>query len=374
MNIGPETGSARRSIGSFLTAELTPDWEFLVQQPWAKAMQTCPQDPIFHAEGDVWTHTRMVVDKLQAAPDFGELSEDTQRVLLVAAILHDIGKPDTTIEFAGNRIGSPGHARLGERMARTILWEEDFDLREQICAIVRLHGQPVWTLERLHPLTEVIRSSLRIPNTWLHRFARADMQGRICPDQDEMVLTVDLFREYCEEQSCLAEPWPFANAHSRFKFFRNRDAYPGELYNDTCFTLTMMCGLPGSGKDTFVSRLDQPIVSLDDLREQHSVRRGNKRGEGRVIQEAYEQAKTHARAGQDFVWNSTNLTRDLRSKLITALAPYRPYVKIHYLETSWSEVIRRREGIIPARDLRYMQRRLEMPQLDEAHEVSYGRT
>jgi len=337
-------------------------------------MQACPQDPVYHAEGDVWTHTQMVVEALMAVPDWPTLSADTQRVLLVAALLHDVGKPRTTEHLPGNRISSPGHARLGERMAREILWEEDFTLREQICAIVRLHGLPVWALERKHSLLEVSKSGLRIPNSWLHRFARADMLGRICPDQDHMVFTVDVFREYCEEQNCLVQPWPFANAHSRFKFFQNREAYPGELYDDTRFMVTLMCGLPGSGKDTFSAKLDQPSVSLDDLREAGKVRRGDRRAEGRVIQQAYEQAKTYARAGQDFVWNSTNLTRDLRSKLINALAPYRPYVKIQYLETSWKEVLSRREGIIPAKDLARMRQRLEMPQLDEAHEVSYERT
>ena len=148
MNIGPETGSARRSIGNFLTEELTPDWDGLGQLEWAKAMQACPQDPVYHAEGDVWTHTQMVVEALMAAPDWQTLPADTRRVLLVAALLHDVGKPRTTEHLPGNRISSPGHARLGERTAREILWEEDFTLREQICAIVRLHGLTVWALER----------------------------------------------------------------------------------------------------------------------------------------------------------------------------------------------------------------------------------
>jgi hypothetical protein len=38
-------------------------------QPWAKAMAGCSQDSQWHAEGDVWTHTRMVAAELDRTPD-----------------------------------------------------------------------------------------------------------------------------------------------------------------------------------------------------------------------------------------------------------------------------------------------------------------
>ena len=39
-------------------------------QPWARAMAACGQDAIWHAEGDVWTHTRLVVGELQRLPEW----------------------------------------------------------------------------------------------------------------------------------------------------------------------------------------------------------------------------------------------------------------------------------------------------------------
>jgi len=39
-------------------------------QPWVRSMAVCPQDALWHAEGDVWTHTRMVVAELQRLPDW----------------------------------------------------------------------------------------------------------------------------------------------------------------------------------------------------------------------------------------------------------------------------------------------------------------
>lgn len=357
-----------RSPGSILTAALTPDWDALEAYLWVQAMQTCPQDPVHHAEGDVWTHTRLVCEALAAVPDWLGLPTAQRRVLMAAAVLHDMAKPQAT-QQEGERIYAPGHARLGEKMARELLWDEPLDLREQICALVRLHGLPVWTLERANPLAEVIGSALRLPNAWLHRLARADMEGRVCQDQDEMLLQVDLFREYCLEQGCLEVGWPFANAHSRFHFFQHKSPYPAVLFDDTRFELTLMCGVAGSGKDTCCQELDLPVVSLDDLRRAHRVGRGDKRGEGRIVQLAYEQARTYARAGQSFVWNSTNLLRDLRGKLIRTLLPYQPYVRIIYVEASRAQLLQRRQGEIPEREIVRMMQRLELPQLDEAHEL-----
>ncbi|MEO1646978.1 MAG: metal-dependent phosphohydrolase, partial [Chloroflexota bacterium] len=39
------------------------NWDDWLQAfPDLRDLAKCPQDPIFHAEGDVWTHTKMVVE------------------------------------------------------------------------------------------------------------------------------------------------------------------------------------------------------------------------------------------------------------------------------------------------------------------------
>ena len=38
-------------------------------QTWARAMTECRQDAEWHAEGDVWIHTRMVVRELERLPE-----------------------------------------------------------------------------------------------------------------------------------------------------------------------------------------------------------------------------------------------------------------------------------------------------------------
>ena len=49
--------------------EMARDVDFaacLAAFPQLEQAKTTPQDPIYHAEGDVWTHTQMVVAELLA--------------------------------------------------------------------------------------------------------------------------------------------------------------------------------------------------------------------------------------------------------------------------------------------------------------------
>ncbi len=65
-------------------------------QPWARAMAACQQDAQWHAEGEVWTHTRMVCAELERLANWPLLDRATQLKLLFTALFHDAGKPATT--------------------------------------------------------------------------------------------------------------------------------------------------------------------------------------------------------------------------------------------------------------------------------------
>lgn len=89
--------------------------EFLRQCGWRAAypelaaLEGCPQDPHWHPEGDVWTHTRFVTDEAARIAARDGLDEEDRTVLVLAALCHDLGKPAVTKE-AGGRVTSPGHA------------------------------------------------------------------------------------------------------------------------------------------------------------------------------------------------------------------------------------------------------------------------
>jgi putative nucleotidyltransferase with HDIG domain len=77
--------------------------------PEVKAMQGVEQPPEFHPEGDVWTHTLLMLDGL---------SQPTV-TLAWGVLLHDIAKPQTYKKT--DRIRFNGHAELGAKMADQIL-------------------------------------------------------------------------------------------------------------------------------------------------------------------------------------------------------------------------------------------------------------
>jgi predicted kinase len=348
-------------------------WDYILAQPWIQDMKECPQDALWHEEGDVWTHTLMVVSALHALPEYAQLDEYTACILSLTAIFHDIAKPICTEIDEAGRITSPRHAKVGEQIARRLLWEVDFDTRETICALIRFHGLPIWAMEKPNPNAAVAASSLRLNNQLLYLFAKADINGRICQDQDELLERIEFFAELCQENECFTQPKQFYNAHSQFHYFFKQDEYPSEIFDDTNFDIVILSGLPGTGKDTYTQKLKLPIVSMDDIRQELKISPTDRKAQGTIQQLAYERAKEYCRRAQSFIWNSTNLTKELRSKLINTLSVYKPRFKIVYIEASWADILSARRENIPIDALEKMQKMLEMPTPDEAHEVIYIR-
>ena len=91
--------------------------------------------------------------------------------------------------------------------------------------------------------------------------------------------------------------------------------------------------MPGSGKDTYIKKhLDLPVLSLDDLRRKYKAKHSDKKLQGRIIQEAQEQARIYLRKGTSFVFNATNLRKELRQKWMSIFMTYRARIKIVYIE------------------------------------------
>lgn len=87
----------------------------------AEKMKQTSQSRRWHGEGDVLTHTEMVVDELHKLPEYQELSERQQQISTIAAWMHDIGKIQQSREV-GDDIETPNHAGVGSRIAREVLW------------------------------------------------------------------------------------------------------------------------------------------------------------------------------------------------------------------------------------------------------------
>ncbi|MGH7885464.1 MAG: CCA tRNA nucleotidyltransferase [Thermodesulfobacteriota bacterium] len=97
-------------------------------------MDGVKQPPEFHPEGDVFTHTCLVLDKLYENTD-GQYSAS----LAMGALLHDVGKPPTYKEL--DRIRFNGHDRVGAKMSEGICKKLRFSKKqvERISNLVRDH-------------------------------------------------------------------------------------------------------------------------------------------------------------------------------------------------------------------------------------------
>jgi putative nucleotidyltransferase with HDIG domain len=117
-------GHARRGF------ELLDSTHLLEQVlPEVKAMQGVEQPPEFHPEGDVWTHTLIMLDGLK---------EPTQ-TLALGVLLHDVGKPRTFV--VRERIRFDNHVEVGVKMAEEICKQLRLSLRdkERVVELVRHH-------------------------------------------------------------------------------------------------------------------------------------------------------------------------------------------------------------------------------------------
>lgn len=101
--------------------------QFLVDTGWIKlypeleAIYELDQDPEWHPEGCVLTHTGFVCDAAAAIADRDQLDDEERLVLMFAALCHDLGKATTTSVNDQGRIIAKGHAEAGADPTRSLL-------------------------------------------------------------------------------------------------------------------------------------------------------------------------------------------------------------------------------------------------------------
>jgi poly(A) polymerase len=160
-------GKARRAF-------LLLDESGLLEQvlPEISAMKGVEQPPQFHPEGDVFVHTLLLLDKLQAG---------SSKTLAWGALLHDVGKP-ATFRVAPDRIRFDGHVEVGVKMAAEICRRLRFsnDETDQIVALVDNHMR-FGDVQRMKEST--LKKFLRLPDfdehLELHRIDCLSSHGQL---------------------------------------------------------------------------------------------------------------------------------------------------------------------------------------------------
>ena len=367
------------------------NWAELMKTPVGlllSNMEDIPQNPVWHGEGDIGRHTKLVCEALAQNAAFRKLDARNQQELSVAALLHDVGKIPNT-KFEDDKWIAPNHSSTGARMARELLWkkfelcgtQEKQSFRETVCRLIRFHMLPGHILDQTDPDKRLLRAAADgslcrdFTIEYLCLLAEADARGRVASDADELIEKIALCRQEAQRVGCLLGPGKFADDYTQRAYFKDRNVWREQaIFNDTWGEVILLSGLPGTGKDTWIREhgMQLPIVSLDDLRRTMGVSPTEE--QGRVAQAAKEQARVYLRARQPFIWNATNLTEAMRSKLIGMFEDYGAAVRSVYLETGWQENLRRnaeRANAVPERAIENMLGKLVPPQRWEAQHVDW---
>lgn len=346
-------------------------------------MAKTPQDPIWHGEGNVWIHTQMVIEKMHELPEFRAENPLNQAILLLSALFHDVEKRSTTQEEWRDgqiRIISPKHAKKGEFTTRAFFYRDlpiPFSIREQICSLVRWHGLPLWILERENPERLLIKISQKVSLKLLAILAKADVLGRICPDQNELLDKIELFIELAKENQCWESAFLFENDLARYHYLNHENSLPNYVpFDDFTFEVHLLSGLPATGKDYFIKKRfnDLPVISLDDIRRTHGLDPSKKEDNGQAIQLGKEACKVLLRQKQSFVFNATNITVELRGKWLDLFHSYGAKTNLYYLETPYQILLKQNKNRaypVPEQVIEKLLLKLEIPQFNEAHSVYY---
>jgi tRNA nucleotidyltransferase (CCA-adding enzyme) len=172
--------------------------KFLAQTGWiehfpeVRDLRGTPQDPEWHPEGDVFTHTCHCLDALVKLPAWTAADDERRAIYSFAVLAHDFAKPATThsaMKDGQPHIVSPGHEEAGGPLADQFL--------------IRI-GVPVAVRERIVPL---VANHLAHLQTVTDRSVRR-LAKRLEPASIEdllVVITADQFGRPPKPQNLSAE-------------------------------------------------------------------------------------------------------------------------------------------------------------------------
>lgn len=138
------------------------------------ALITTEQSKIHHPEGSVWNHTLLVVDEAASKKD----ESGNPKVFMWAALLHDLGKAQTTKNKNG-RITSYDHDKVGKELVVNFLKEftQNYEFINDVAALVRWHMQTLFVVKEL-PFADISNMLLQVELKEVALLSLCDRLGR----------------------------------------------------------------------------------------------------------------------------------------------------------------------------------------------------
>lgn len=157
-------------------------------------LKSTPQSPIHHPEGDAWTHTLLVVDEAAKVKN----KSSNARAFMWAALLHDIGKPDTTRTRKG-KITSYDHDVEGYELSRHFLsyFTDDCAFIDEVSFLVRYHMQILFVTKDL-PFARIEEMKCAGDINEVALLGLCDRLGRTNADRKAEEEQIRLFLQKCK--------------------------------------------------------------------------------------------------------------------------------------------------------------------------------
>jgi predicted kinase len=372
--------------------------------PWLTRLVSTSQDPEWHAEGNVHIHTGMVLVQLYQllAEEAAHIQGVDRQILILAAILHDIGKPRMTrpMLIRGQwRIGSPDHEAVGRSYLAFQLMKLDLPISAiwMILGLVGEHHMPKILVKEQIGLGGYIALSRRANLALLYWLERADMQGRIGVGIAQQLAHLDEFRRYAqtygvwqhryrssELEDLVAQETPLVQHYLRALTIdalqRRVTSSTKELvqtfsqHKDHHSQLMILCGPSGIGKSRFVAQHCQQmaVVSLDQIREELHGDRTCQDDPHRVVARGHTQLKQYLLHRQHVVWDATNLRQDYRKPLYALGRAQHALITLVIFLAAEADIYRgnaNRPYAVPVEVLDRQLASYQFPRVSDAHAV-----
>lgn len=383
------------------------NWANVMKVPEFAALERCEQSPVWHREGNALIHTRNVIAAMhQLIQEFDcrtcpgndlELlvSSEDAKLLMAAALFHDIGKAVTT-EFKKGAWHAYGHEVESEKITRSVLWDEDFDAREAVCALVALHMEPL-NLTRSNFRKLIMKMDKRLTDFYAHRrfysininhlflLKIADTMGSDMTDTERKDLDIRFLRK-CYR---LTSHNQIYRERLIDEALAERDLKKAPYQKKPVKYGIIMIGVPGAGKNYFLENqmdkfltetvdpniLLRATVSRDDIREELGMCKPGEKVIGTTAQEervtkVYRQKVEDVIPAVDAViFNDMNIKYVYRQHYHELLEAHKEYewkwIYIYVEAPNLSTNINRRDGQIPSNCFERFTRTLDWPKPDE---------